>query len=693
MKKCIFLLFAILLPLSGNAQLKKQIKKIVKEGNTLYLRENGHNFKLDTKTITVKPKSNTQWDAKGGRIVRENKLGFIDIAVPDGEDVTEYAMKLDETGNFDIVEYNGYGELDLVTVNDPIYPSQWHHVKMQSNWAWDYEMGKASVKVAILDSGIDKNHPDIGEGSDGYSNIDATLGWDYVNNTVYVTPTYNHGTFIAGLIGAKTNNAFGVAGVSGGNNQQGVTLIPYTISLDSIIFTSIIDDAIIAATEVGAKVINMSFSIPESSAITDAIEYADSMGVCLVSSSGNASASSIFYPANIPCVLAVGATDQNYYRPSFSNYGDGLDIVAPGVDILGTNLNNRYGISTGTSASAALVSGTIALMLAINPNLEPSEIRNIIKVTGMKINHYTYDSNSWNNEVGYGAIDANACVKRAAMDIVGPTEICDSATYHVSILTDGCYVVWSLSNNFGINLSSLHTDYPQANECTIIREANQFLNSAVLNADVYDSNGNFTRRIQKPIRMRSEAQYALEYTYSGTPMILPAYVSETFSARVPKTAVVKMCSTDFQTMTITPYGNITYFVHNQDSVKLSCNGYGYLHCVDESGCPEFDLEFIGLRPTQNPQFEPIVNSIAGGIKVGLSPITNDSAATDDNQTVLAENDVEWVLSIFRYRDGKQMYSQTIRDVSCTVNTKGWETGLYIVNVVIDGETYTKMVKI
>ena len=125
-------------------------------------------------------------------------------------------------------------------------------------------------------------------------------------------------------------------------------------------------------------------------------------------------------------------------------------------------------------------------------------------------------------------------------------------------------------------------------------------------------------------------------------------------------------------------------------MKFSCNGTASLHCVDVSGCPEFNLEFIGVKASGFQPDNPIINSTGGGLKVLINPASEDSVSIKGSQT---EGDMEWDLAIYRYRDGKQMFSQTIHGKDIIVNTKDWEKGLDIVNIVFGGEVYTKIVKI
>lgn len=136
------------------------------------------------------------------------------------------------------------------------------------------------------------------------------------NTNNAVTP-HNHGTMVAGIIGAKTNNAKGIAGISGGNSTSGITIIPYCVGSTT-----------------GLDYIDMT-------TVDDAIQYAYENGVTLIAATGNDYTNTVYYPASHSCVIAVGATSQNNIRCDFSNYGVGLELVAPGKNIYSTVFTKR----------------------------------------------------------------------------------------------------------------------------------------------------------------------------------------------------------------------------------------------------------------------------------------------------------------------------------------------------------------
>lgn len=244
--------------------------------------------------------------------------------------------------------------------NDPLFNNQWYLSAINAIDAWTLSHGSSNIIVAILDSGVDWEHYDLGRGNDSYSNIytnpnedvwlnhnnpntgngvdddnngliDDWKGWNYSNQTNDTRTTNYHGTFVAGLISAKTNNNLGMAGIVGGDNRSGVKIIPYCVG-ERYPMSSVIDDAIIDAVDKGARIIQLSLSVSFSQAIEDAIQYATDRGTLIVCAAGNSN-NTVSYPAFNTNVISVGATKEDLSRANFSNYGNDLDIMAPGVNI------------------------------------------------------------------------------------------------------------------------------------------------------------------------------------------------------------------------------------------------------------------------------------------------------------------------------------------------------------------------
>src|ERR1035437_638267 len=299
--------------------------------------------------------------------------------------------------------------------NDSLVNQQWALAKIHAFDAWNITEGSDTVLVGLVDTGIDYLNPDIknkiyinpgeigtdaqgrdkrsnGIDDDGNGFIDDYMGWDFVDEVGYPFNTtggdflgwdndpmdqYFHGTFVAGIIAAETNNLIGVAGAAPkikllncrafdptGNGQE--------------------DDAaaaILYAVQMKCKVINMSWGDDSfSMVLRDVIRYAYSQNVVLVGSSGNSTSNLTHYPSGYPEVICVGASTEDDNLAGFSNYGSTLDLVAPGTNIVSLGLNNTYITESGTSASAPFVSATAALILSLK-SFTNEEVKQIIKST------------------------------------------------------------------------------------------------------------------------------------------------------------------------------------------------------------------------------------------------------------------------------------------------------------------------
>ena len=336
----------------------------------------------------------------------------------------------------------------LHCVNDPVFVEQWNlnntgingwtaGVDIKACQAWGITSGNPNVIVAVLDEGVELNHPEI-------ANF-TSISYDSETKTSPSVVYGSHATAAAGVIGASKNNNKGIAGIapdckimSVSNKLKG--------NPDSRKARA---DGINWAWQNGASVINNSWSSSVIyQIIDDAINFAlskgrNGLGTVVVFSSGNEDNDKISYPANaIPDIIAVGAASPCGQRKSKtpvscdgafwgSNYGEGLDVVAPGVFIPTTDRVGDPGYSNsdyinnwfGTSAAAPQVSGAIALMLSLNPSLSALEIQRIIQKTAKKIGSYSYTSDAnkpngtWNEEVGYGMIDIQEALLQSFCNI------------------------------------------------------------------------------------------------------------------------------------------------------------------------------------------------------------------------------------------------------------------------------------
>ncbi len=237
--------------------------------------------------------------------------------------------------------------------NDPDFDRQWGLHKVEAAAAWDVTTGSAGVSIAILDTGVDQSHPDL-KGKI-VRNVNFT-------NSSTVDDIHGHGTHVAGIAAASTNNAIGVAGMGYDSTIMNVKVLSDSGSG----YYSWVASGITWAADNGAQVINMSLGGTVSSRVLeDAVNYAWDKGVVVVGAAGNNGNSTLFYPAAYANCMAVAATDRYDNKPSWSNHGEWVDVAAPGVGIYSTVNGDRYGNKSGTSMASPFVAGLAGLVFTM----------------------------------------------------------------------------------------------------------------------------------------------------------------------------------------------------------------------------------------------------------------------------------------------------------------------------------------
>jgi len=379
-----------------------------------------------------------------------------------------------------------YYACDALEPSDDDFNDQWYLERIQAPSAWALTTGDPNIIVAIIDDGFDWTHADLGPGNDNYDNIylnqdlnpipthgedpwddwddpttgdkddnegndceDDWKGWgemyleqggytdgNDVRNYSYqflkdelgddddADALWKHGTFIAGIIGAKTNNEEGISGIAGGWGNKGISLVLFKkgICCDGQPMSQNVVQGILYAVDdlpysQKAQIIEMPFMVNDwNNIIHEAIDHAIEKGAFLVAAAGNHASGGqwyVTYPASDPDVFAVGATDHYDIRKINSNYGPDhqLDLCAPGDDILslvpqdGHDDDGYQTIEGKTSAASAMVAGTAALMLSVNPELTNLQIAQILRDSADKGEYYIYDE-GYNPEIGYGRLNA-----------------------------------------------------------------------------------------------------------------------------------------------------------------------------------------------------------------------------------------------------------------------------------------------
>lgn len=372
------------------------------------------------------------------------------VRFAEGVDLDAARASLGTSNDVEIVEFDGRGEGASVTPNDPDFLYQWHlnnfahpNVTIHATEGWVYGTGSASVVVAILDTGGDWDHQDLasriwsnpgeipGNGVDDDLNgyVDDVRGWDFVNNDNDPVDDHGHGTHVAGIAGAATDNGLGVAGV----DWNCRLLLAKNLDATNSGLYSWWTASIYYAANQGAKVLNMSEGgLSFSSAMRDAVNYAHGIGALVCAAMMNANTSAPYYPANYTNTIAVGATNDLDRRAvpfcwgGGSNYGSHIDLVAPGDRIRSTLWDNTYGILCGTSQATPQVSATAALLWALRPDLTNAMVRDYLLANADdQVGDPMEDTWGHDPYYGYGRLNVNRALSAAYVVSVEPGPAAD----------------------------------------------------------------------------------------------------------------------------------------------------------------------------------------------------------------------------------------------------------------------------
>ena len=306
--------------------------------------------------------------------------------------------------------------LALNAPNDTYFSDQWALAVTGALAGWSLYPGtyaaSAGAPLAVVDSGVEATHPDLA------GRVRTDLGARCLNATPCVAgPAADddwHGTHVAGIAGAATNNGVGVAGVAFTS-----PIIPVKV-LDSTGagYDSDVADGIIWAARHGARVINLSIGGGYSQTMCNAVSTADhTYGALIVAAAGNESSSAPSAPAACTGAVGVAATDDLGSPASFSNFGSpDVFVSAPGVDIDSTYLGGLYAAADGTSMASPFVAGVAALRFGEYPSSTPADVRRVLASTAAKVGGVTYGTDpygtctdcTWQATLGYGRVDVNA---------------------------------------------------------------------------------------------------------------------------------------------------------------------------------------------------------------------------------------------------------------------------------------------
>ncbi|MEM0254287.1 MAG: S8 family serine peptidase [Candidatus Bathyarchaeia archaeon] len=412
---------------------------------------------LDDAELILRFKPGVRGDS-GRRLLGALGLSVIDeipqirvlvIRVP-GKALTQVINALRHNPMIDFVEENRRVLVEAIP-NDPYYTKQWHLAKIEAPVAWDISVGSENVVIAILDSGVDPNHPDLA--------AKLLQGYNFYDNNYNTSDVYGHGTAVAGVAAAITNNGLGVAGIA----WQCLILPVRVTDPNGYTTFSLLSKGLVYAADYGAKVATISFRIYGGSALSSAAKYFMDKGGLVVGAGGNTG--EYCSDQDNPYIISVSATTSTDTIASWSTYGPYIDLSAPGSSIYTTLRGGGYGSVSGTSFSTPLTAGLIALIFSANPSLTPQQVEQILKTTADDLGEPGYDV-----YYGWGRINA-AKALTAAISAAAPLP--DTTPPNVKI---------TYPEN-GATVSGAITVSVQASDNTAVSKVELYINGTLLAID------------------------------------------------------------------------------------------------------------------------------------------------------------------------------------------------------------------
>ncbi|MDP2208906.1 MAG: S8 family serine peptidase [Bacteroidota bacterium] len=382
------------------------------------------------------------------------KSGEVNLAlvavlnVPSTTDIELLAKKISADPMIEYAEPNYLVTMDA-TPNDPLYPQMQHLPQVKAPQAWDISKGDTSVIIAIIDTGVDWDHPDLanaiwrnqgeipdnGVDDDGNDFIDDTKGWDFVTGVTSggypgedLTVADNnpmdfngHGTHVAGIAAGISNNSLGIASLVWSAKIMPIRIGYHTADGNgsgSILWMA---QAFVYAADNGARIANLSFGSGDGTLINDAARYAHIKGVVVCHSAGNGNAEGVGALGATPFALSVASVNESDVRASYSNFGADVDVSAPGGDALGIlstvvhpsafYSNEQYTRFAGTSMATPLVASLAGLIKAHNPSFTQAQI--IFQLLGTADNIDPINP-SYIGKLGSGRINAYRALTETA---------------------------------------------------------------------------------------------------------------------------------------------------------------------------------------------------------------------------------------------------------------------------------------
>lgn len=573
---------------------------------------------------------------------------------------------LNQTGLFEYTQPNCLRFVETAgTPNDPLYSANWGLAKMNLPAAWDMTTGCANIKIAIIDDGVQLNHPDL------VGNL--LPGFDATNsgtNGGHVAGEEMHGTFCAGFAAAKGNNGIGIAGVAYNSKIIPIralsTSLAGDITLDQFIATAINH----AVNVKGADILCMSWGLVASNPAIDAAIYnalnnvaisgRNGKGTILIGAVGNKGEPTFRpLPGNATSVLMVGASLSNDTRWPKSNYAvKQVDVMAPGAlvtTIAGSGYANQPA-ENATSWSAAAISGLAALILSVNPNLTETQVRRIIAESAEKVGGYTYAVGngatfadlSHNNEMGYGRVNAlKALEKAAGAPMTGPDLICSNGGYTLTSFPAGSSAVWSASQGLSMNgnLATRQNGFSGAGTITATLTVPNACATIPVRRTIWVGNPNLTKTVNGAI--------------SGTTAV-------TAGGSYNLAASSNSPGTTYNYNNYAGSGNMTIdlYTPNNPTTQMyvysnSTDGFRQVKLTATNACGNFAEDFVfllesGFKVYPNPAMEKITLEFANTAMLAAMPSKIELFAEKSTQSVRSVV-IREVFDIKGFHEGNKLH--------------------------------------
>jgi len=298
---------------------------------------------------------------------------------------------------------------DPTLPNDPLWRDSWSLAKVRAPAAWRVTRGSADVIVAVLDTGVDRNHPDL-QGA-------LVDGWDAVNEDADPSDDHGHGTLVAGVIAARSNNKIGGVGAC-----SQCSLMPVKVIGGNGTGTAAdIAEGIVWAVDHGARVINMSFVLSGADGgVAAALEYARSRGALIIAAAGNSGSAEVTFPAGQPGIVSVTGTDEADGRYPWASYGGWVTLAAPGCS-KSTQAGGGYADFCGTASAAAFASGLAALARSAAHEAPVDQIVSAMSTNAVRVGDF----------VATGRIDAAAMTTALSAGCCEPSVAAESGSDRV----------------------------------------------------------------------------------------------------------------------------------------------------------------------------------------------------------------------------------------------------------------------